>query len=273
MGTLVIIGGNGFIGSYIKTYQPLIKKFKIIPVVRGSLDLLNTQEVHNFIKSIEPYAIINAFSSGGKERSKETSFDIVNENLIMFDNIRRCRHLFKKYINIGSGAEYDFSKHPEPNEDDIFTSLPKTSYGASKNIISRLCLSEENFYTLRLFGCFGVREPGFRLFSKFMTASDEFVIDDKYFDNISINNFLSILNYILSNDPHHKDINCVNAKKLLVSEQLQLLSEVTGHSRPLVIKRGIDYIGSPTRLMSLGLPLSNSLEFELEQYKCLKLSM
>lgn len=257
MNTLVLIGANGFIGSYIQSYYPLVKNFKVIPLVRGSLDLMNPFEVYNFMKGTKPYAVINAYSAGGKERYKEQALDIMCDNLIMFDNIRRCRHLFKKYINIGSGAEYDFQLSPEPREDHIFTSVPNTSYGASKNIISRLCQYEENFYTLRLFGCFGVGEPSFRLFSKFLSGTDTFEVDDKYFDNISIDDFLSILYSFVVSDPPHKDVNCVYSTKSLVSEQLEILSSVTGHKRPIKINEvmGTNYIGKSTSLYSLGVSL------------------
>lgn len=257
MNTIVVIGSNGFLGSYVQSYYLLSKNFKIINLVRGSLDLLNLNEVYDFLKGVRPYAIINCYSAGGKERSKETSLDIINENLIMFDNIRRCRHLFKKYINIGSGAEYDFTLHPEPREYNIFTSIPKTSYGASKNIISRMCQYEENFYTLRLFGCFGSGEAQFRLFSKFLSGTDTFEVDDKYFDNISIDDFLSILYSFVVSDPPHKDVNCVYSTKSLVSEQLEILSSVTGHKRPIKINEamGTNYIGKSTSLYSLGVSL------------------
>ena len=267
MGSLVIIGANGFLGSHIQSYYPIIRNFKIITLVRGSLNLLDPFEVYDFMHGVKPYAVINAYSAGGKERSKETSLDIVNENLIMFDNIRRCKHLFEKYINIGSGAEYDFTKHPMPREDDIFSSIPTTSYGASKNLISRICQTEQNFYTLRLFGCFGKGEPQFRLFSKYMSDTNEFKIDDKYFDNISIADFLRILNYFIVNDPVHKDVNCVYSTKKLISEQIQTLSDATGHSRVISSNRvhGKDYIGKATRLSSLGIHLEG-LKKGIEKY-------
>lgn len=259
MGTLVVIGANGFLGSHIQSHYPLIKNFKIIPLTRGSLDLMNPYEVFDFMRGVRPYAVINAYSAGGKDKANDKTLDIVNENLIMFDNIRRCRHLFKKYINIGSGAEYDFCKHPEPREDEIFSSIPSTSYGASKNYISRLCQSEENFYTLRLFGCFGIGEAKLRLFSKFMSDKNEFKIDDKYFDNMSIDDFLSILTYYVLNDPPHKDVNCVYSTKTLISQQLEILSSVTGHTRPFshysIETKGSNYTGKSTRLYSLNIPL------------------
>lgn len=262
MGPLVIIGAKGFLGAHIQSYYHLIKNFKVIPLVRGSLDLMNPFEVFNFIKETKPYAIINAYSAGGKERCKEQSLDIMCDNLIMFDNIRRCRHLFKKYINIGSGAEYDFQLSSEPREDHIFTSVPNTSYGASKNIISRLCHYEENFYTLRLFGCFGIGEPSFRLFSKFLSGTDTFEVNDKYFDNISIDDFLCILNSFIVGDQPHKDVNCVYSTKSLVSEQLKILSSITGHVRPVKINEVVEtnYIGKSTSLYSLGVPLEGLIK-------------
>ena len=263
MKKIVIIGASGFIGSHLNSFYKSIHK--TIPVYKGDLNLLDFREVYTFLLATQPHVVINAYSAGGKSRSQDVDLDIVSENLIVFDNFRRCKHLFNKYINIGSGAE--FTTPGERHEGDILKSVPKTSYGLSKNLISRMCLHEPNFYTLRLFGCFGIGEPEFRLFTKFMMSKDTMFIDDKYFDNISINDFIKIMNLYVNNSPPHKDINCVYSQKLLVSEQLNLLSEVTGHKRPLVIKRGQDYIGSSQRLMSLGLPFTTLQQSELDQYK------
>jgi dTDP-4-dehydrorhamnose reductase len=265
MKKIVIIGAGGFIGSALKTFFEI--GHRVFPVYRGDVNLLNHQEVRAFLLGVNPDVIINAYSAGGKSRVNDNTIDIVSENLIVFDNFRRCKHLFDRYINIGSGAE--FEKEGICHEYDILDSVPKTSYGLSKNLISRLCLHEPNFYTLRLFGCFGEGEPDFRLFSKFMSGTHEFVIDDKYFDNISVKDFIIIMREYVINYPTHKDINCVPTKKMLISEQLKLLSAVTGHTRPLSFSRGKDYIGSSERLSSIGLPL-NPLHIELEQYKCLK---
>ena len=262
MKKIVIIGAAGFIGSHLNSFYKSIHK--TIPVYKGDLNLLDFREVYNFLIVTQPHVIINTYSAGGKSRSRDVDLDILSENLIAFDNFRRCKHLFSKYINIGSGAE--FTTPGERQEDDILKSVPTTSYGLSKNLISRMCLYEPNFYTLRLFGCFGTGEPEFRLFTKFMMSKDVMYIDDKYFDNISINDFIKIMNIYVNNSPPHKDINCVYSQKLLVSEQLNLLSEVTGHKRPLVIKKGEDYIGSSNRLMSLGLSLTTLEQSELEQY-------
>ncbi len=262
MKKILLIGAGGFIGSALK--KAFDKDHTVTPLYRGDINLLSHDDVKELLMRTNPDIIINAYTSGGKSKVRDTDLDIVSDNLIAFDNFRRSKHLFGKYINIGSGAE--FTTPGECREEDILKSIPITSYGLSKNLISRMCLHEPNFYTLRLFGCFGTGEPEFRLFTKFMMSKDVMYIDDKYFDNISINDFIKIMKVYVTNLPPHKDINCVYQQKLLISEQLNQLSEVTGHTRTLVIKRGDDYIGSSTRLMSLGLSLTTLEKSELEQY-------
>lgn len=267
MKKIVIVGAGGFIGSALKNS---LERNEIIPLYKGDLNLLSHQEVTDFLTGVKPDVVINTYTAGGRSNVKATDLSIVSDNLIAFDNFRRNKHLFGRYINIGSGAE--FTKTGLCHEDDILTSTPSTSYGLSKNLISRMCLQEPNFYILRLFGCFGVGEPDFRLFTKFMSSTETMDIDDKYFDNISVNDFIKVVHRYVISTPPHKDVNCVNPKKLLISEQLKLLSEVTSHSRPLVVKRGVDYVGSATRLKSLGLTFDLATT-ELEKYKCLKLYM
>lgn len=262
MKKIVIIGAGGFIGSHLNNLFSVNNK--TIPIYKGDINLLDYREVRDFLLAKQPEVVINAYSAGGKSRSKDVDLDIVAENIIVFDNFRKNKRLFDKYINIGSGAE--FNKEGLCYEEDILTSVPTTSYGLSKNLISRMCLQEHNFYTLRLFGCFGKGEPDFRLFSKYMSSEDDFIIDDKYFDNMSINDFMSVVGYFVKNEPLLKDINCVYHEKLLISEQLHVLSNITGHRRKLVITQGKDYIGSSFRLKSLDIPLSG-ITSGLELYK------
>ena len=262
MRTIVIIGAGGFIGSYLTQFFSINNN--VIPIFKGGLNLLDNREVHDFLKGTTPDVVINAYSAGGKDRVNEQSLDIMSTNLIVFDNFIKNKHLFKKYINIGSGAE--FTGSGMHHEDDILTCVPTTAYGLSKNIISRMCLQEPNFYTLRLFGCFGKGEPSFRLFTKYLSGQDEFKIDDKYFDNISIKDFFLVMRFFVTSDPIHKDVNCVFPKKLLISEQIKLLSEVTGHVRPITYDVGSsDYIGSSARIQSLGL-LTNDITNGMKAY-------
>jgi len=248
---IVIVGAGGFIGSNLNKFFSI--NHSTYPIYKGDLNLLDEREVKDYLAGVKPDVVINAYSAGGKERVNDTSLDIMSTNLIMFDNFRKNKHLFKRYINIGSGAE--FNKEGMCHEEDILTSIPTTAYGLSKNLISRMCLQEPNFYTLRLFGCFGIDEPPFRLFTKYLRGEGEFIIDDKYFDNISITDFVHIMREFVIHDPIHKDVNCVYQQKLLISQQLEMLGDITGYVRPIVSTRGRDYIGSGSRLKSLDIRL------------------
>jgi nucleoside-diphosphate-sugar epimerase len=247
VGAVVIIGASGFIG------QHLLDKFKknAIPIYKGDLDLLDSESVKNFLK--EDYTVINCVTYGGKKLVSSTDLKIVQDNLSIFNNFYKYRSRFKRYINIGSGAELN-------------TNL--SSYGVSKKVISDFCETTDKFYSLRLFGCFGVGEPPFRLFSSYMQEADdfEFEMQEKLFDNISVQDFCMIVDFFVNDSsPPFKNMDCVYLDKLSVFDQIRSLQKITGKKRPITLSRGIDYIGCGKSLESLKLPLAG-FEAGLKQY-------
>jgi nucleoside-diphosphate-sugar epimerase len=249
MGAVMIIGAGGFIGSHLISYFGK----RVLPVYKNDLNLFDVVEVRKFLSSIKPEVIVNCVTLAGKKQSNLTDLSYVKNNLLMFNNLYINREFFNRYINIGSGAELN---------------LNLSSYGVSKKIISDFCETTEKFYSLRLFGCFGLGEPDFRLFSSYLKESDdfEFNLQDKLFDNMSVQDFCKILDfYVTEKNPPYKVIDCVYKNKLFVSDQIKTLQKITGKRRPLTLSRGKDYIGCSQNLDSLNLNLAG-FKIGLKQY-------
>lgn len=237
---IVILGAGGFVGSHLK------KHFgeNVCCVYKGDLDLFNYSAVRNFLQQKNNPTIINCITFGGKKQSHLTDLHLVRDNLSAFNSFYANRDIFKRYINIGSGAE-------------LQTNL--TSYGVSKKAISDICETTDKFYSLRLYGCFGLGESSFRLFSSYLSGPDdfEFSLQDKLFDNISVQDFCLITDYFVKvSSPSFKSLDCVYKNKLSVFDQVKQLQKVTGKYRPIILSRGNDYVGSSDKLESLGLKLS-----------------
>jgi hypothetical protein len=157
---------------------------------------------------------------GGKIGLHDQIFEDVQSNLSIFLNFYNNSNLFKKYINIGSGSEFDIRCDiNNAAELSILDACPKESYAYSKNVIARMVLGKDNFYTLRIFGCFDQSEPDFRLFKKVLSNNISSILD-RQFDYISASDFMKILKYYLYNDNLIKDINCVYSDKLYLSQIL-----------------------------------------------------
>lgn len=237
---IAILGANGFIGSYLCSYLQS-KKYEVLPVTRTTVDLLNFWQVYHWVKTNSPDVIVNCAISGGGSTVREVNFQDVQNNLVIFFNFYNLGLPFK-YINVGSGAEFDKSTDIHlANEPDIFNRVPNDSYGFSKNIISRAVRNRDNFYTLRLFGCFGSLEPSIRLFKRYLSGQLQ-PIQDRYFDYFSVDDFAKIVEfYSITNQNLIKDVNCVYKEKFLLSSILQKLKKIKNVEYPIKVNRGIDH--------------------------------
>jgi GDP-L-fucose synthase len=190
------------------------------------------------------------------------------ENINIFLNLYLLKDHFGKLLNLGSGAEFDRSKSIDNAlEKDIITIKPKDHYGLSKNIISNICLSTDNFYTLRLFGCVHHTEGGNKLFKKISKTKEEIIIDDRYFDYISMEDLYPIVKYFIEETPKIKDINLVYSQKFLLSELANKFVKIHNLRANILYKQSsLNYTGSSLLIDSLNLPLSG-IDITLERYK------
>jgi dTDP-4-dehydrorhamnose reductase len=220
---VAVLGSSGFLGSYIlHNLQGCV----VYPVTRKTVDLTDTLQVREWLLNTTPNVIVNCATAGGKTKMGEVSFTELQNNLSVFLSFYNNSDLVHKFINVGSGSEFDVSKDINlVQESDIINSAPAETYGYSKNIISRMILEKENFYTLRLFGCFDKSEPDFRLFKKVVNG-EVTSISDRYFDYFSASDFAKVLRFYIKGTDLPNDINCVYQKKYLLSQTLDKLKKV-----------------------------------------------
>lgn len=256
---IAILGSSGFLGNIIKS--KFLEKYDVFPIDRGQLNLIDFNSVSSWLDSQTFDVIINCAISGGKQNVQQFNLIELQSNLSIFLNFYNNSHKFGKFVNIGSGAEFDKDLNIEnAKEEEILLRAPTASYGYGKNLISRLCLEKRNFQTLRLFGCFHHTEPDFRLFKRFI-ADESITIENRKFDYISAEDFVSILEYSINNDLQFKDINCVYTEKFLLSEILSSFKPPTN-----VKPNPNNYTGDGSKLASLNLPLLG-LKKSIEMYK------
>lgn len=258
-----VLGAKGFIGSNI------VKHFKdfyeVVPVTRETLNLLDPLEVRKYLKENAFDVIIGAFSA----YSENSALHDTRNNLGIFMNFFDNAHLFGKYINLGSGAEFDRNTNIDNAcEDLIFKTIPSDSYGFGLNIRSRLCKLKDCFYTIRIFNCFGRGELSTRIFPRFLNRESTFTIhNDRYFDYFSIQDLLCLLKNCIENDWEIKDINAVYDQKLLISDVLRLFCNCNNLQEDfyVVSKSENNYTGSSSSLNKLHITLSG-LKSGFERY-------
>lgn len=255
---IAVLGSNGFVGSSLVKH--LTKNHSVTPVNRTVLDLLDSYKVKDFLKDNKFDVVLNCAAS---MTNNESIFDARN-NLGVFMNFYNNSTYFGKFINTGSGAEFDRDTDiNNAKEELIFDRLPKDSYGFGQNIKSRLCFDKDNFYTLRIFNCFGFNEQQTRLFPRIISSGNEIKItNDRYFDYFSIQDLSQLVEHCIENDWSIKDCNCSYSEKLKISEVAELFCKILNLSKEIVIESTSvkNYSGSPDNLKSLGIKLSGLQE-------------
>jgi nucleoside-diphosphate-sugar epimerase len=256
MKKIAILGANGFLGSYLTKFLTAAGH-TILPVTRNTLDLTDYYQVDKWLASNRPDVVISCIITGGSWGIDDISYTNVQKDLSIFMNFFNSPGC-PRYINIGSGAEFD-RRYDINNcvESEILSHTPLDSYGYSKNVIARLCLSKDNFYTLRLFGCFDRTELDTRLFKKFL-QNKTITLDDKYFDYISALDFALIVKHYCETDKIvGKDVNCVYDEKLLLSELLRKFARAHVPDAEIHVStdRGLNYTGAGNLLCYLKIPL------------------
>lgn len=260
---IAIIGAKGFVGSSLHKF--LAHKHNVFPVTRDSLDVLDPTAVQQFVEKSQFDVIINAAAT----MKDISSLHDTRNNLGMFMNFHRCRLSFGKFINLGSGAEFDRTRNihnVEPGE--IFQVIPTDSYGFGQNIKSRICFETNNFYTIRIFNCFGPGEIATRIFPKYLQNSSEFVLyDDRYFDYFGIQDLCCVVEHCVNNTWEVKDINAVYSNKFKISEVLLKFCLLNNLKTDFVIKsmHSNNYTGSSYLLDLLKINLIG-LDASLSQY-------
>ena len=194
---IAVLGANGFIGKIIcKHFES--RGYEVYALTRSNIDLTDFTAISNWLKTVQPDCVVNCATAMNTDVRDIVYADVQN-NLAIFLNFYNNSKYFNKFINVGSGAEFDRSTNIESAlETSILTAQPKDSYGFSKNLISRLVLEHDKFYTLRLFGCFHYSEPDFRLFKRVVNGEHASIID-RQFDYFSAQDFCTVLEYYLNN--------------------------------------------------------------------------
>lgn len=268
---ILITGGNGFIGSYLKKYLSI--HHEITAPSSKELDLTDNDAVGKFFKDQRFDVVIHSAVSG-RNNVMDNSSDACGEIFSMFENLIEHSQHYNKFIQFGSGAEFGLDKTiNDAHEDDILACFPQESYGLGKNFIARVVRVVPNFYNLRVFSCFDPSEPDNRLIAKFkktVEAGQVFEIDqDRYVDFISLQDIAIVVDAVLNNQITDNDINVVYQNKFLVSEILKKYCEVNGIDTDRIIVTGIsdkNYTGNGDRLAKYNLKLEGIIP-TLQRYK------
>ena len=265
---ILVTGAGGFLGQYFAQHLG----YEVDACDRHTLNLTNARAVQDRLQS-EQYDAVLHCASAGRNVARVIDNTIETNNLVGFSNLVANRHRFGRLINLATGAEFDVDSNiDQVQEDAIWTRNPIHSYGRSKNIIARQVQILQNFYNVRIFGCFDPSEADNRplkALTKQCLAGKTFTIPaDRQFDMISVRDLQTVILAILSNKINDKDVNAVYNTKYYLSEILMTYAKLHNLDPNLIKVLGHDqnsYTGNGARLAGYRLPLLG-LEQSLEIY-------
>lgn len=164
---ILITGGNGYIAKSL--YNGLKHKYQITSITRKDFNLTNYEETCKWFKK-EYDVVIHTAAIGGTRLQPDTE-NILQDNLVMYNNLYANKHRFKKLISFGSGAE-------------LFN--PTSYYGMSKKFIASSIKKTPNFYNLRIFATFDENEMDTRFIKanilKYLNKQPILIHTDKIMD-------------------------------------------------------------------------------------------
>lgn len=256
---VLVTGSNGYIGKSI--IRSDIKNVVFFHGNRQTINLLDKESIKTFIKENKIDTIVHCAIEGGS-RLKTDDANIFFNNILIFENLYHCKDLLYKVINIASGAEFD--RQTDINlvdEEIIFDRTPKDYYGLSKNIIAKKALTANNFFNLRVFGCFDENELDSRFIKTCILKSNRneniMIHEDKIMDFFYMQDLISIIKYILLVNPLYQDINLSYKNKYKLSEIAKKIIIQNNSKSNIIIqnKNGLNYNGNFDKLLSLPIKL------------------
>lgn len=197
---VLVTGGNGNMAKII--YKHLHAKFIIEKPNKQELNLLDAGQLACYLKTRTFDVLIHTAITGGR-RTKQDDYSVFYNNVLMWENILMHSNKFKLIINLDSAAIYDRQTDIMNRREHELYSVPTDYYGFSKYVIYQRSLDYKNIYNFRIFNIFHMNEEPDRFIKKCILAkknkSNITIFEDKYFDFVSEEDFITILNYYIMN--------------------------------------------------------------------------
>lgn len=252
---LLILGGGGFIGTYLAK-EALIRGFDVSILSKNfkknsqkldgieyfNIDVRKQDELTKFFKNKMFHHVINLCGYVDHSNYFDEGHKVIDVHLIGTKNVINCinRESLISFIQIGSSDEY--GSHPAPQSEEL-RELPMSSYSfaktASTHFLKMLNLTE-NFpaVILRPFLVYGPGQKNSRFIpqiiqgclndSDFPVSHGEQLRDFCFISDISEAIFLALNN----SNIHGEIINIGSGKPVSIKEVVELIQNIIGSGSP-----------------------------------------
>lgn len=266
MKNIAVLGARGFIGKNTVHYLEKCCKYNVIAVTRDNVDLLNGEAVKAFLENEKIDVAIHCANQGGTRKDQNGKSDVIGNNLKMFFNVERCMNEKMKFINFGSGAQYDKTRDlVKIKEEEFEQYIPKDDYGYSKYVMSKFIKNRSSnknmgkIYNPIIFGMYGVGEDyTYRFISnaiiKNILKMPIEINQDVIFDYLYVEDYFKILERIIEEDWEECEFNVTPNDSISLQRIAEYINEVGIYKGEIRIKNegmNYQYTGDNSRLLSL----------------------
>ena len=147
--TVLLTGGNGFIGKNLKE-SFLAQKYNLLTPGSKDLNLCDEDAVARYFDEHRIDIVIHSAVKPNHRNAKDLS-NIFYSNTRMFFNLERHSDRYQKMLVLGSGAIYDLRYYrPLMKEEEYTRFLPADEHGYCKYVCEKVIEKSSNIYDLRL---------------------------------------------------------------------------------------------------------------------------
>ena len=257
MKTILLTGGNGFIGKNIQE-SFLAEKYHIVAPRSFELNLTDTQAVDDYFQNHTFDVVLHAATKPGHRNAKDPT-NLFYNNVRMFENLVRHTDKFGKMINFGSGAVYDIGADNRlVTEDQIGLRCGKDDHSFCKYVVHKRIEKLANVVDLNIFGLFGKYEDWEIRFISNAICKTLFNLpitlrQNRRFSYLYVKDLMPILEYFIENTPKYKSYNVIPDEETELLQAGKLVAKVAQHPCEIRVGKpgyGLSYTGSNARLRS-----------------------
>ena len=229
---ILITGGNGYLAKSL--HSALCKKYDITLVTKNDLNLTYRHKVEQYFLNNHFDLVIHTAVIGGNRLSPDGP-DVALSNLLMYDNLMRCRDKFTRLIHFGSGAE---DKADSP-------------YGFSKHIINQLMKLDPRSVNVKIYAVFDENELDTRFIKsnilRYINREDMVIHQDKKMDFFYMKDLISLVEWLINQREEEfpiQEINCSYIEKSTLIQIAGMINSLDDYKVDIIVENegeGDDY--------------------------------
>ena len=183
--------------------------------------------------------MLNAAATGV---SREQNQDVLKNNLLIFSNLLRQNKSYAKFIQCGSGAEYDKSRPLKKIKETAWgETIPHDDYGLGKYLASQISSQHSKVLILRFFGLFGEYENFKQRFISqniinYITKKDLAINQNCYFDFLDILDLMPILDWFFTHKHKYQAYNIGSGQRISLLQIARQINSLSKHKAKIILK-------------------------------------